>query len=148
MSNYLLYEIGIEEMPSRFVESTLDQLKENLTKLLGEKRVSFGKINTFATPRRLVLVVDDIALKQTDFEEEVKGPSKKISLDADGNFSKAALGFMRGKGLSEADVYFKNIGDDEYLFATIKEVGVDTKAVLMEVLPEIVKSVVFPKSMR
>lgn len=148
MSNYLLYEIGIEEMPSRFVESTLVQLRDNLTNALNEKRVSFDEINTFATPRRLVLIVDGISEKQSDFEEEVKGPSKKISVQEDGSFSKAALGFMRGKGLSESDVYFKDLDGEEYLFATLKEVGSDTESVLLEVLPEIVKKVVFPKSMR
>lgn len=148
MSNYLLYEIGIEEMPSRFVESTLNQLKENLNKSLNEKRIHFENIDTFATPRRLVLVVNNIAQRQTDFEEEVKGPSKKISLDKDGKFTKAAQGFMRGKGLSEKDVYFKNIDGEEYLFATLKEIGMETETVLLDVLSEIVKAVVFPKSMR
>ena len=61
MNNYLLYEIGVEEMPSRFVESTLGQLKNNLTKALTEKRVGFSEIETYATPRRLVLVVKKLA---------------------------------------------------------------------------------------
>ena len=55
MNNYLLYEIGVEEMPSRFVESTLGQLKDNLTRALTENRVGFSEIETYATPRRLVL---------------------------------------------------------------------------------------------
>ena len=106
MNNYLLYEIGVEEMPSRFVESTLGQLKDNLTRALTENRVGFSEIETYATPRRLVLVVRGLADRQADLEEEVKGPSKKIALAEDGSFTKAALGFMKGKGLSEKDVYF------------------------------------------
>lgn len=148
MNNYLLYEIGVEEMPARFVESTLVQLKENLEKSLNEKRVKFDAIDTYATPRRLVLIVKGLADKQTDLEEEVKGPSKKIAVAEDGSFTKAALGFMRGKGLEEEDVYFKDLDGSEYIFATIKEEGISTEEVLSEILPEIVKNVVFPKSMR
>ena len=148
MNNYLLYEIGVEEMPSRFVESTLGQLKDNLTKALTEKRVGFSEIETYATPRRLVLVVKGLADRQADLEEEVKGPSKKIALAEDGSFTKAALGFMKGKGLGENDVYFKDLDGTEYIYATIKEVGEDTEKILCDVLGEIVKAVVFPKSMR
>ena len=148
MNNYLLYEIGVEEMPSRFVQSTLDQLVSVLKSRLEEKRVAFEDIDTFATPRRLILVVKGLADRQADLEEEVKGPAKKISIAEDGSFTKAAQGFMRGKGLSESDVYFKDLNGTEYIFATIREEGKDTDEVLMEVLPEIVKSVVFPKSMR
>lgn len=148
MNNYLLYEIGVEEMPSRFVESTLGQLKDNLTKALTEKRVGFSEIETYATPRRLVLVVKGLADRQADLEEEVKGPSKKIALAEDGSFTKAALGFMKGKGLGENDVYFKDLDGTEYIYATIKEAGEDTEKILCDVLGEIVKAVVFPKSMR
>ena len=148
MKNYLLFEIGVEEMPSRFVQSTLDQLVSGLKSRLEEKRVAFEDIDTFATPRRLILVVKGLADRQADLEEEVKGPAKKISIAEDGSFTKAAQGFMRGKGLSESDVYFKDLNGTEYIFATIREEGKDTDEVLMEVLPEIVKSVVFPKSMR
>lgn len=148
MNNYLLYEIGVEEMPARFVESTLIQLKKNLTKDLNERRIKFDEINTYATPRRLVLVVKGLSDKQTNLEEELRGPSKKIALAEDGSFTKAALGFMRGKGLDEKDVYFKDIKGTEYIFATVKEEGLKTSEVLLEVLPEIVKNVVFPKSMR
>lgn len=148
MNNYLLYEIGVEEMPSRFVESTLGQLKDNLTKALTEKRVGFSEIETYATPRRLVLVVKGLADRQADLEGEVKGPSKKIALAEDGSFTKAALGFMKGKGLGENDVYFKDLDGTEYIYATIKEAGEDTEKILCDVLGEIVKAVVFPKSMR
>lgn len=148
MNNYLLYEIGVEEMPSRFVESTLGQLKDNLTRALTENRVGFSEIETYATPRRLVLVVRGLADRQADLEEEVKGPSKKIALAEDGSFTKAALGFMKGKGLSEKDVYFKELDGTEYIYATLKETGEDTEKILCDVLGEIVKAVVFPKSMR
>ena len=86
MKNYFLLEVGVEELPSRFVESTLAQIKENLEKSLTENRVEFDDIETYATPRRLTFIINKISDNQADLEEEVKGPSKKIAVDADGNF--------------------------------------------------------------
>ncbi|MCR8746601.1 glycine--tRNA ligase subunit beta [Romboutsia lituseburensis] len=148
MNNYLLFEVGVEELPSRFVESTLGQIKSNLTKLFKENRINFNDIKTYGTPRRLTFVVEGISDKQSDLEEEVKGPSKKIAIDAEGNFTKPALGFMKSKGLKEEDVVFKTVGKDEYIFGTIRQAGCDTSKVLKTILPEAVKSVVFPKAMR
>ncbi|MCI6738770.1 MAG: glycine--tRNA ligase subunit beta [Intestinibacter sp.] len=148
MKNYFLLEIGVEELPSRFVESTLAQIKENLQKSLTENRVEFGDIETYATPRRLTFVINKISDNQADLEEEVKGPSKKIAVDADGNFTKPALGFMKSKGLAEGDVYFKQAGKEEYLFGTLKEEGKATAEVLKEIVPEAIKGVTFPKAMR
>ena len=133
MNNYLLFEIGVEELPSRFVSSTLEQIKNNLTKLFNDNRILFDDIETYGTPRRLTFVVKGISDRQSNLEEEVKGPSKKISLDADGNFTKPAQGFMRSKGLNPEDIYFKEVGKDEYIFGTIKQEGIETKEVLKNI---------------
>ena len=148
MNNYLLFEVGVEELPSRFVSSTLQQIKNNLINMLGENRIEFNEINTYGTPRRLTFIVKGISERQSNLEEEVKGPSKKIALDADGNFTKPALGFMKSKGLKEEDVVFKTVGKDEYIFGTIRQEGKETSEVLKNILPEAVKSVTFPKAMR
>ncbi|MBQ6631204.1 MAG: glycine--tRNA ligase subunit beta, partial [Romboutsia sp.] len=148
MNNYLLFEVGVEELPSRFVSSTLDQIKNNLTKMFNENRIEFDNIKTYGTPRRLTFIVENISEKQSNLEEEVKGPSKKIALDADGNFTKPALGFMKSKGLKEEDVVFKTVGKDEYIFGTIRQEGKETSEVLKSILPEAVKNVTFPKAMR
>lgn len=148
MKNYLLFEIGVEELPSRFVSSTLDQIKNNLTKLFNDKRISFDNIQSFGTPRRLTFVVKGINERQSDLEEEVKGPAKKIAIDENGNFTKPALGFIKSKGLKEEEVVFKVVGKDEYIFGTIRQAGKETSEVLKEILPEAVKMVVFPKAMR
>ena len=148
MNNYFLFEIGVEELPSRFVNSTLEQIKQNIQKMLKEERVDFKEIKTYQTPRRLTFVVEEIELKQNDLEEELKGPSKKISLDENGNFTKPALGFMKSKGLKEEDITFKTIGKDEYLFATIKKEGIPTSEVLKNILPKAIKNTTFPKAMR
>lgn len=148
MNNYLLFEVGVEELPSRFVSSTLEQIKNNLTKLFNDNRIVFDDIETYGTPRRLTFVVKGISDRQSNLEEEVKGPSKKIAVDADGNFTKPALGFIKSKGLKEEDVYFKQVGKDEYIFGTIKQEGIETSEVLKTILPEAVKAVTFPKAMR
>lgn len=147
MNNYLLFEVGVEELPSRFVSSTLDQIKSNLTKMFNENRIEFSDIKTYGTPRRLTFIVENISERQSNLEEEVKGPSKKIALDADGNFTKPAIGFMKSKGLKE-DVVFKTVGKDEYIFGTIRQEGKETSEVLKTILPEAVKNVTFPKAMR
>lgn len=148
MRNYLLFEIGVEEMPARFVGNTLFQLESNLSKLLKENRIAFDEIKSYGTPRRLVLIVDGIQDKQSDLEEEIKGPAKKIAVDADNNFTKPAIGFMKSKNLNPEDIYFKVVGKDEYMFATIKQKGELSEDIIKEILPQTIKSVVFPKSMR
>ena len=104
MNNYLLFEVGVEELPSRFVSSTLEQIKSNLVKLFNENRIVFDNIETYGTPRRLAFIVKGISEKQSNLEEEVKGPSKKIAVDENGNFTKPALGFIKSKGLKEEDI--------------------------------------------
>ncbi len=148
MNNYLLLEIGVEELPSRFGQTTLDQIENNLSKLLKEERINFDNIEKYATPRRLTFVIKNLANKATDLEEEVKGPAKKIAVDADGNFTKPALGFMKSKGLDPENVYFKQLGNAEYLFGTIKQEGKHTSEVLKTIVPEAIKNVTFPKAMR
>ena len=148
MNNYLLLEVGVEELPSRFGQTTLNQIENNLSKLLNEQRVSFKEIKKYATPRRLTFVIEELAEKASDLEEEVKGPAKKIAVDDEGNFTKPALGFMKSKGLNPENIYFKEIGNTEYLFGTIKQEGKDTKEVLKNIIPEAIKNVTFPKAMR
>ena len=148
MNNYLLLEIGVEELPSRFGQTTLDQIENNLSKLLKEERINFDNIEKYATPRRLTFVIKNLADKATDLEEEVKGPAKKIAVDDDGNFTKPALGFMKSKGLDPKNVYFKQLGNAEYLFGTIKQEGKHTSEVLKTIVPEAIKNVTFPKAMR
>ena len=148
MNNYLLLEIGVEELPSRFGQTTLDQIENNLSKLLKEERINFDNIEKYATPRRLTFVIKNLADKATDLEEEVKGPAKKIAVDDDGNFTKPALGFMKSKGLDTENVYFKQLGNAEYLFGTIKQEGKHTSEVLKTIVPEAIKNVTFPKAMR
>ena len=148
MKNYLLFEIGVEELPARYVNSAMEQLKLNIVKSFDENRITYDSVNVYSTPRRLTVVVDNICERQEDLEEEVKGPAKKIAVDADGNFTKPLLGFMKSKGIKEEDLHFKQVGKEEYAFGKIKQEGKLTSEVLKTVLPEAIKSMTFPKAMR
>lgn len=148
MKNYLLFEIGVEELPARYVNSAMDQLKTNIVKSFNENRITFDEVNVYSTPRRLTVIVNNICEKQSDLEEEVKGPAKRIAVDAEGNYTKPLLGFMKSKGIKEEDLYFKQVGKEEYAFGKIKQDGQLTSKVLKSILPEAIKSMTFPKAMR
>ncbi|EQK41949.1 glycine--tRNA ligase, beta subunit [[Clostridium] bifermentans ATCC 638] len=148
MKNYLLFEIGVEELPARYVNSAMDQLKTNIVKSFNENRITFDEVNVYSTPRRLTVIVNSICEKQSDLEEEVKGPAKRIAVDAEGNYTKPLLGFMKSKGIKEEDLYFKQVGKEEYAFGKIKQDGQLTSEVLKSILPEAIKSMTFPKAMR
>ncbi|KKY01069.1 glycyl-tRNA synthetase subunit beta [Paraclostridium benzoelyticum] len=147
MKNYLLFEIGVEELPARYVNSAMDQLKTNIVKSFNENRITFDEVNVYSTPRRLTVIVNNICEKQSDLEEEVKGPAKRIAVDAEGNYTKPLLGFMKSKGIKEEDLYFKQVGKEEYAFGKIKQDGQLTSEVLKSILPEAIKSMTFPKAM-
>lgn len=148
MKNYLLFEIGVEELPARYVNSAMDQLKTNIVKSFNENRITFDEVNVYSTPRRLTVIVNNICEKQSDLEEEVKGPAKRIAVDAEGNYTKPLLGFMKSKGIKEEDLYFKQVGKEEYAFGKIKQDGQLTSEILKSILPEAIKSMTFPKAMR
>ncbi|MCY9015490.1 glycine--tRNA ligase subunit beta [Bacillus inaquosorum] len=143
----LLLEIGLEEMPARFLNESMVQLGEKLTGWLTEKNINHGEVKLFNTPRRLAVFVKDVAEKQADIKEEAKGPAKKIALDADGNWTKAAIGFSRGQGANVEDLYIKEVKGTEYVFVQKFQAGQETKSLLPE-LSGLVTSLHFPKNMR
>ncbi|WP_028588754.1 glycine--tRNA ligase subunit beta [Paenibacillus massiliensis] len=148
MSKDILFEIGLEEVPARFLPAATEQLKERMLQWLQESRLEHGTLETYATPRRLAVLVHDVAEKQEDIEEEVKGPSRKIALDDQGNWSKAALGFARSQGVDPEQFTFKELSGVEYIYATKSSKGVQTTEILADGLRHIVQSMTFPKFMR
>lgn len=148
MSKDLLLEIGLEEVPARFVRGAMDQLAQKFEKWLIDHRISFESMNAYATPRRLALVVNGVAEKQTDVEEEAKGPSRKIAQDAEGNWSKAALGFARSQGVEPETLYFKELQGVEYVYAKKSSIGVETSSLLSAGFVDVITSMSFPKNMR
>ncbi|WP_099974813.1 glycine--tRNA ligase subunit beta [Lactobacillus terrae] len=143
--NYLL-EIGLEEMPAHVVTNSVNQLAEKAEKYLKENRISFNSIEKYSTPRRLSVIIKDIADKQEDIDLKAKGPSKKIALDADENWTKAAIGFAKGQDLSEDDIFFEELKGEEYAYIQKHETGKSSKDVL-EGLTEVIKSITFPTRM-
>ena len=146
MKQTLLFEIGLEEVPARYVRNSSIQLKERVTTFLKENRIEHGEVASFATPRRLAIMVKEVAEKQTDIVEKAKGPAKKIARAEDGSWSKAAIGFARGQGVSPDDLYFEELKGIEYLYANREIKGVETSKVLQE-LPRVIESMSFPVSM-
>lgn len=143
----LLLEIGLEEMPANVVTDSMNQLAEKVGKWLAEKKIGYQKLQTFSTPRRLAVLVTEVDERQEDIHEEAKGPAKKIAVDESGEWTKAAIGFSRGQGMTVDDIYFKEIGGVEYAHVKKFIKGEETSALLPE-LQEIVKSLTFPKNMR
>ncbi len=146
MAKNLLFEIGLEELPAHVVVPSMNQLKEKTEKFLKENRLDFEEIQAFSTPRRLAIHVSSLAEKQEDVEEEVKGPAKKIALDAEGNWSKAAQGFVRGQGLTTEDITFKELKGVEYVYVTKHTAGKTATEVLTG-LKEVITSLAFPVTM-
>lgn len=143
----LLLEIGAEEIPARFLPSALQQLKEKARSLLEEYRLTFEDVLTYASPRRLVLLIKGLQEEQKDLVEKKKGPSKEAAFDEEGNPTRAALGFASKMGLDVKDLKLEATEKGEYLVAMQKIPGKKTKEVLLELLPLLIKSLTFPKNM-
>ena len=146
MSQTVLLEIGLEEMPAKYVRSSSIQLKEKMAAFLEANRIGFDAIEMYATPRRLAVIASGVSDKQADLAEVLKGPAKKIALQADGTWSKAALGFVRGQGLTPEDIFFDELNGVEYVFVKKETNGKASSEVLKE-LNTVVESLTFPVSM-
>ncbi len=135
MVNYLL-ELGTEELPYKFIPSAMNQLREITSKALEESRIEYKNIQTYGTPRRLTLIIEDISECQPDLTKKVKGPPVHVALDKDGNLTKAGEGFAKRNNIAKEDFYKEKVGKIEYLFANITEKGQLTKQVLGEIVPK------------
>jgi len=136
--NKYLLEIGTEELPYNFVTSGQNQLKQAFSEALKEARIVFGNIITYGTPRRLCIIVEDIAETQPDLVKEVKGPPASVAFDVNGELTQAGLGFAKKQGLNPAGLSKKVIDNTEYLWATVEEKGKTTEEVLQTVVPDII----------
>ena len=143
----LLFEIGAEEIPAGYITPALTALRDGLGKGLRELNLSFGEIRSAATPRRLTVAVKELASRQPDRVEEVMGPPKKAAFDGEGNPTKAATGFAAGRGLTVEQLQIRETPKGEYLMAVVEQPGRETAALLNELLPELLLSLPFPKSM-
>lgn len=145
--NNVLFEIGLEELPSRFILDTKKQLKDKTASFLNDLRITFDDIYVYATPRRLAVLVNGIANEQSAYEEIVRGPKIQIAKDQDGNWTKAAIGFTKGQQVSVDDIFIQEEKGHEYIF--VKKV-LDKKQTV-DLLPQyqtVIEHLHFPQTMR
>ena len=144
----LLLEIGVEELPHQFIAPALVSLKESAERLCSDQRLTLQSVRTMGTPRRLTIVVDGLAARQTSITKEAMGPSKAVAFDQTGQPTKAALGFAAGQGVAVQDLQVRQTPKGEYLFAAKHEAGRPTATVLVDLLPQLVSALSFPKAMK
>ncbi|MFC6288695.1 glycine--tRNA ligase subunit beta [Levilactobacillus angrenensis] len=147
MAHTFLLEIGLEEMPAHVVTPAIKQLVKRTADYLKEQRIAYDDIKPFSTPRRLAIQIDGLADKQEDISESVKGPAKKIAQDTDGNWTKAAIGFTRGQGLTPDDITFKEIKGTEYVYVD-KFIAGEPVAEVLAGLKDIITAMTFPTMMK
>lgn len=143
MAKEYLFEIGTEEIPAGFMPSILAQLKDLATKALDESHLSYKRIETLGTPRRLALLIHGLEEQSADISETHKGPSAKIAYDENNNPTKAAIGFAKGKGLDVSELKVV----DGYIYAETTTKGVKAEDILKEHLLSFITSLSFGKSM-
>ena len=144
----LLFEIGTEEIPASYVPPALDQLSKIASDSLAEHRISFGDIQTFATPRRITLAIKNIKTLQESQETEIIGPPKSIAYDENGEPTKAAIGFAKSQGVELSEIHIVETERGEYIAVSKLEEGISTRELLEKLLPDWIEVLRFPKTMR
>lgn len=144
----LLFEIGTEEIPAGYIAPALAALSSILIKRLEDARIGHGAFKTYGTPRRLAIIVDAVAPRQLSLVTETMGPSEKVGYDANGNPTVAAAKFAEKVGVPVNHLKVIDMGKGRYLAAEIIEKGDTTARILKTILPEVMLSLPFPKSMR
>lgn len=143
MAKDVLFEIGAEEIPAHYMPGILAQLKTLAETKLDEHHLGYGSLRTLGTPRRIALLINDVEDSSADIHERHKGPSVKIAYNENGEPTKAAMGFARGKGIDVNDL----VVEDGYIYAETTTAGVAARDILTEILPQLITGLSFPKSM-
>ncbi len=142
-----LMEIGCEEIPSRFLPGAMEQLEQGAASLLEENRLGYGNIETYATPRRLVVLIKELESEQADLVEKVKGPPKDKAYDEQGEPTKALHGFVKSQGITMEQVEEEVIKNARYLVARKEISGRPTEELLPDLMPQLIRKLSFPKPM-
>lgn len=143
-----LLEIGTEELPALDAPVLAKALGDNLAQALEDERLGFSEVEVHWTPRRLAVLIRDLAERQADLVEEVRGPSVAVGLDAQGKPTQAALGFLRKYGASPQELKRRRVGEKEYLFLEVRTPGRPAREVLEELIPGVIRSLPCRKTMR
>ena len=143
-----LLEVGVEELPAGDLTSAIKQLQEVAPKMLDDARLGHGAIEVCGTPRRLVVLVHDLAPRQRSLEQVVKGPAAKIAFDAAGAPTQAAQGFARGQKVPVSSLETRKLEGGDYVVAIKREEGSPTAQVLVTLLPDLIAALKFDKAMR
>lgn len=144
----LIFEIGTEELPVADLKSAVQQLEEHTMATLQQNRLPYAEVKAYGTPRRLVVAVKRLAQKQADLNQIVKGPPAERAFNPDGTHTKAAEGFARGKGVTVADLQITEMDGGSYVTVQLHEEGQPTLSILTRLLPELIASLRFDKTMR
>ena len=142
-----LFEIGVEELPARYVDSSEAELKKLMTESLKEERISFGSVKSFSTPRRLALLIEGMAEKQEELHKKSTGPSVEAAYK-DGKLTKAGEGFLKGQNADEADIKIIENEKGKYISVEKFYAGKDTAEILPDLLNKALKGLTFDKSMK
>jgi glycyl-tRNA synthetase beta chain len=147
MNKDALLEIGVEELPSSYIEPALSQMKDFALKALDSAGLKYAALDVFATPRKLVLFISGLAALSETRQEEILGPSFKAAKDSGGNFTQAAKGFASKHGIEPEKLKSKTTDRGDYFFFAREIKGEKTEKFLLSIFPDIIKSISFPKTM-
>jgi len=143
----LILEIGTEEIPSGYIEAALGNLRASSKRIFEENFLEYNSLETFTTPRRLVLFVKDLSRKQLVKKQTKRGPSLEICYDANGKPTEKLTGFMRRFNLKQADLTITEENGKKYICGSITEKPKPAKEILKNILPDLILRIDFPKSM-
>lgn len=146
--NTYLIEIGVEELPSSYVRNALEDFQNLVEVALEKEQLDFDHIDAYATPRRLSLMIRGLAEAQKDVEDWVKGPAEKIAYREDGTVNKPLEGFMKSQGVTEDDLEVREVKGNRYIYAHIHKKGEGAEEILRRIIPDAIRHIAFPKTMR
>ncbi len=144
----LLVEIVCEEIPAGYIVPALQAMQSTMDQKLSQARINHGAMETFATPRRLALMVHDVTERQTSITKEIVGPPKAVAFDSEGRPTKAAEGFAKNQGVSVSRLSTKATDKGDYVCVKKSERGQASRKLLQSIIPEVIDTIPFPKSMR
>jgi glycyl-tRNA synthetase beta chain len=144
----LLFEIGTEELPSWYVLSAWRDVADLTKTLLADAKIEHGEVQSYATPRRIAVIVENIAASSTKRTELKRGPAVSAAYDAEGKLTKAALGFAKANNVTPETIIKQDTDKGSYIYAEISLGGQDVKEILPSILKEIVEKLPAPRKMR